>query len=77
MILNVIGDSKSFKRYTLFQTLHRIQNVIQGLGGIVTLPRCITCATIPFQETKKIKALKMLVWNLSREPMKEISSLKK
>ena len=25
----------------------------------------------------KIKVLKMLVWHLSREPMKEISSLKK
>ena len=39
------------------------------------------CAVNPgvrrWQKTKGIKALKALVWHLSREPMKEMSSLKK
>ena len=37
-----------------------------------TLPTELGCSA-----KKRIKALKMLVWHLSREPMKEKSSLKK
>ena len=79
-------SDKEFKS-PLYVFTHKVFNSLPfffffgGGGGLVKNRRGlikgsrVLCMSLP--DKKKIKALKTLVWHLSREPMKEVSSLKK
>ena len=52
----------------------RVSVCIQNTGFCQSAVECIKSHLVT---SLKIKALKTLMWHLSREPMKEMSSLKK
>ena len=77
-------SDKEFKS-PLYVFTHKVFNSLpffSGGGGVLVKNRRglikgsrVLCMSLP--DKKKIKALKTLVLHLSREPMKEVSSLKK